>query len=100
MALECLRSFPSYCQSRRFYENILNNPECEHICSWAPDGHCMIVYDKTALINELKNRQVCKQNDYSSFARQMRVGSFRNRDPTFGLKNRNTTDLSLAQGAC
>lgn len=59
--------------SPRFWTQILNNPTCKHITSWSEDGRYLIIYDTEALMHEIKGRSVCKQKDYDSFARQLRV---------------------------
>jgi hypothetical protein len=57
----------------RFWTQMLENPDCRHVCEWAPDGRHLIIYDPDALMAEIKARGVCKQKDYDSFARQLRV---------------------------
>lgn len=52
---------------------MLDNPDCRHVCEWAPDGRHLIIYDPDGLMAEIKSRGVCKQKDYDSFARQLRV---------------------------
>ena len=57
----------------RFWTQMLENPDCRHVCEWAPDGRHLIIYDPDGLMAEIKARGVCKQKDYDSFARQLRV---------------------------
>lgn len=67
MLINCLQS--------RFWTQMLDNPDCKHVCEWAYDGRHLIIYDTDALMAEIKSRGVCKQKDYDSFARQLRVSA-------------------------
>lgn len=57
----------------KFWTQMLENPDCRHVCEWAPDGRHLVIYDPDALMAEIKARGVCKQKDYDSFARQLRI---------------------------
>ncbi|KAK9895354.1 hypothetical protein P389DRAFT_172953 [Cystobasidium minutum MCA 4210] len=57
----------------KFWTQMLDNPDCRHVCEWAPDGRHLIIYDPDGLMAEIKSRGVCKQKDYDSFARQLRI---------------------------
>jgi hypothetical protein len=70
--LQLMARFPV---CNRFWTQILGDPGCRHVVDWDPSGTYLIIYNTEQLMAEIKARSVCKQKDYDSFARQLRVST-------------------------